>query len=150
MTTRVLLAGTLFGLVGLTTGCSSATDTYCAALEDEQQTLTDLAESSGDPGADLIGDSIEVFRNLREDAPGDIRDEWDTFVFAWEGLATAFADAGTGPQEYQPGKTPPGVSAEQGQAIEQAAAEMRSERVLDAGKGIEQHARDVCKVDLGL
>ncbi|HET6624950.1 MAG TPA: hypothetical protein VFG63_01040 [Nocardioidaceae bacterium] len=152
MTTRVLLAGVLLLPVGLS-GCSSATETYCASLADEKQTLTDLAGSAQAPGADAFADSLTVFRRLRDDAPGDIRDEWDTYVFAWEGVTDAFTAAGVNPQDYTPGTTQgstPGVTEEQARAIEDAAAELRSPRVLDAGKGIEQHARDVCKVDLGL
>jgi hypothetical protein len=149
LTTRALVAGMLLTLTGLT-GCSSTTDSYCDALEDQKQTLTGLAGSSAEPGTDLFGDTLKVFQDLRDEAPDDIRDEWDTFVFAWEGVADAFDDAGIDPQQYQPGTPPPGVSAEQARAIEQAAAELRSDRVVDAGTGIEQHARDVCKVDLGL
>ncbi len=34
-------------------------------------------------------------------------------------------------------------------AVQQAVAELQSTRVQQASKSIEQHAQDVCKVDLG-
>lgn len=148
MNTPALLGVLLLVTVG--TGCSSPTESYCGALEDEKDTLTGLAQSSGEPGGDMFDDSLTVFEDLRDEAPEDIRDEWDTFVFAWQGVADAFDAAGIGPQDYEPGATPPGVSEDQAQAIEDAAATLRSARVVEAGKGLEQHARDVCKVDLGL
>lgn len=152
MARRALLApGALLlaALAGLT-GCAGDTDAYCGALEDDQQALTDLAKSSSSPDGNLFADGLTVFKGLRQEAPDDIRDEWDTFYFAWEGVAEAFDAAGIGPQEYRPGERPDGVSETQAQAIEDAAAELGSARVVEAGKGIEQHARDVCKVDLGL
>ena len=149
MTRGALLVSALLVLASLT-GCASTTEKYCGTLEDEKQTLTDLAQSSKEPGSDLFGDSLAVFEELRDASPDDIRDEWDTYVFAWEGVADAFDEAGVSPQDYQPGEKPPGVTDEQTKAIEDAAAGLGSDRVRDAGTGIEQHARDVCKVDLGL
>jgi hypothetical protein len=42
------------------------------------------------------------------------------------------------------------VSDAEAKGLQDAAAELASERVTAAGEGVEQHARDVCKVDLGL
>jgi hypothetical protein len=149
VTTRGLLAGVLLLTVGVA-GCASDTESYCATLKDQEQTLTGLARSSGEPRDGLFEESLAVFRDLRDEAPDDLRDEWDTYVFAWEGVAESFADAGVGPQDYRPGEAPPGVPAQQVRAIELAAEQLRSDRVVDAGTGIERHASDVCKVDLGL
>jgi hypothetical protein len=142
-----LLAGVLV-LSGLT-GCSSDTDAYCDALGDEREALDALARSSDKPDADMFASGLDVFDGLRQEAPDDIRDEWDTFYFAWEGVADAFERAGVTPQEYRSGETA-GVGDAEAKAIEDAAAELGSQRVVEAGQGIEQHARDVCKVDLGL
>lgn len=156
VTRGALLVGVMLALAALA-GCSNPTDDYCGTLQDQQQTLKDLARSAGRPagrpgaqaGGDPFGDSLAVFTQLRDAAPDDIRDEWDTFVFAWEDLVDAFDEAGVDPRGYKPGAKLPGVSDAQREAIDGAAAELQSARVVDAGKGIEQHARDVCKVDLG-
>jgi hypothetical protein len=42
------------------------------------------------------------------------------------------------------------VPEEDAKAVRAAAAELGAARVRDAAGGIEQHAADVCKVDLGL
>jgi hypothetical protein len=132
VTRPALLSGALLVAVSVA-GCSTGADAtadYCAALEDRQQSLADLAQASGEPDADLFADGLAVFEALRAQAPGDLRDEWDTYVFAWQGVADAFERADA-------------------RGIEDAAAGLRSDRVVEAGRGIEQHARDVCEVDLG-
>jgi hypothetical protein len=137
-------------LVAATTSCASETESYCAELEEQKQTLTDLATGSTDPSGNVLEETLEVFRTLREAAPGDIEDEWSTLVFAYEGLAEAFGAAGTTPGEFDPGSPPEDVSDAEAERIEGAAAELRSQRVVKAADGLQQHARDVCKVDLGL
>jgi len=134
----------------LLSGCASSTESYCSALGAQENELADLAGAARNPDGDLFGDSLALFEGLREEAPDDIVDEWDTLVFAWEGVAEAFAEAEVSPQDYQPGDTSGGVTEDEAQAIADAAQELGSARVVEAGNGIEQHASDVCKVDLGL
>lgn len=134
----------------LLTACASSTEDYCNALEDQEQALIDLADGGDTPQTDLFGESLTIFEDLREQAPDDIVDEWDTFLFAWEGVAEAFEQAGADPQDYDPDDSSNGLSQEDTQAIEDSARELGSPRVVEAGDGIEAHARDVCKVDLGL
>lgn len=127
-------------------GCADEQERYCGSLQEEKQTLTDLAERTDD---EVLDDTIEVFRDLQGRAPGDIRDEWSTVVFAYETLAEAFDEAGASPSEMEGGAAD-GLSEEQTDRIEGAAAQLRTPRVMGAADAIEQHARDVCKVDLGL
>lgn len=150
---RVRRAGpVLLGLVLVTglTGCASETEGYCDELESQRQTLADLAVRAGEPGSDVLGETLEVWKELRDEAPGDIADEWSTLVFALEGLDEAFEQAGTTPSEYDPANPPEGVTEAEAAKLEAAAAELASERVASAGRGLEQHSRDVCKVSLGL
>lgn len=145
--TRAVALATVLG-VSLA-ACASDTERYCDALAERQQTLADLAVS-GAGEDEVLADTLEVVRDLRDRAPGDVRDEWSTVVFAYEALAEAFDAAGTGPSEYDPASPPAGVSEEEARRIEGAAAELRSSRVMQAADELEQHARDVCTVDLGL
>lgn len=144
-----VLLGSLL-LVTSLAGCASETESYCDELETQKDTLADLAIRSGEPGTDVLEETLDVWRALRDEAPGDIEDEWSTLVFAYEGLADAFEAAGTTPGEFDPGSPPEGVSDAEAERIEGAAAELRSQRVVKAADGLQQHARDVCKVDLGL
>lgn len=140
------------GLLVLATlpGCASDQEQYCDALREQKTTLTGLADRANNPDTDIFAESLAVFQDLKDEAPDDVADEWDTLIFAWQDLEAAFDRAGTTPAEYDPAKPPAGVSDAEAKALEDAAAELRSPRVVDAGDGIEQHASDVCKVDLGL
>lgn len=142
------LAGLL--LAGSLTGCADQTESYCAELKDQQETLSDLAVRSSRPGEDVLGQTLDVWKDLRDQAPDDIEDEWSTLVFALEGIVDAFEAAGTTPQEYDPASPPEGVTDAESERLKDAAAELASPRVRAAAEGVEQHARDVCKVDLGL
>ena len=141
--TGVLVAATL-------TGCSSQTEQYCGALEENKQQIKDLAKSAEDQDGDLFGASLEIFGELKAEAPDDVADEWDTLIFAIGSLDGALDDAGITAGEYQLGQRPRGVTEGEMTAIENAAEELRSEPVVVAGDGIEQHAIDVCKTDLTL
>ncbi len=61
----------------------------------------------------------------------------------------AFRAAGVDPAHFDPAHRPQGVTTGQFQAIRQAAAKLDSEPVRLAAARIEDHARVVCKVDLG-
>lgn len=137
-------------LTACLTGCASQTDRYCDELRSQKPTLARLAVESGKPERNVLDDTLTVWQDLRAKAPGDIQDEWQTLVFALQGLVDAFHKAGTTPDRYNPASPPPGVSKQDAQLVQDAAAQLASERVRSAGAAVEQHARDVCKVDLGL
>ena len=144
----LVAAGSL--AVTMFAGCASATETYCSTLEDEQQQLKELAEGAGEPNDDIFRETLSVFDELQSEAPDDIVDEWDTLIFALEGLVGALDDAGLDPADYERGRTPDGVTQEQMAAIQAAAEDLESDEVKEASEGIEQHATDVCQVDLTL
>jgi hypothetical protein len=145
------LLAVLLVAAGLT-GCSHGTSSYCSTLKHERNHLTNLAKRSAKPGragAAALGDTVGVLSDLRDRAPGDIADEWETLVTALRGLDDAVRETGAAPSDFAGGRRPPGVSIGQFQAVQRAAAELRSTRVRQAGTSIEQHAQGVCKVDLG-
>jgi hypothetical protein len=149
LTPTTLLASGLLVLT-LIAGCASDTERYCAELEDQKETLADLAIRAGEPDTEVLEETLDVWRDLRAEAPGDVADEWSTLVFSLEQLVEAFETAGTTPGEYDPASPPPGVSDAEAKRLEDAAAKLASPRVASAGTDLQQHARDVCKVDLGL
>lgn len=116
-------------------GCSDPAEDYCATLADERSSLRELTNAKPDAGS--VAEAAALFGRLADAAPDDLDDEWLTFVNAWQGLADALAVAGD--EE--------GVETER--AIRGAGDKLRSPSVVDAAAGIEQHARDVCGVDLG-
>lgn len=134
-------------------GCADRTERYCTELEEQQPVLEELARgpgSGGTEGEDPLGRTVEVLRTLQQEAPSDVADEWTTVLFAYEGVADAFEAAGADPGSYDPQRPGPGVSEAEADRIRDAASELLSARVLRAADEVEQHAVQVCEVDLGL
>jgi hypothetical protein len=139
-------------VASLLTGCSNSTSSYCSSLKDEQKQLTRLSKKAAEPGkagSAALDGTVSVLADLRDEAPEDIADEWDTLVSALQALAQAVKDSGAPPSAFASGTRPAGVTAGQYEAVQQAATELQGTRVQQAGSSIEQHGRDVCKVDLG-
>lgn len=133
------------------TGCSRS-KSYCSTIGVDRVQLTTLSADIGKPGqagADALRKAVTVLSGLRDEAPDDISDEWVTLVAALQGLVDAFRQSGAAPGDFAGGTLPEGVTAGQYDAVQQAVAELQSTRVQQAGKSIEQHAQDVCQVDLG-
>jgi hypothetical protein len=130
------------------TGCSDPTGDYCAALTDEQTTLERLSSASS-PDQQALTDGLAAFERLRDAAPDDLRDEWTTYVNAWRGLTDALDETGLDSSAFQDGELADDVDPDDADVVRDAAATLRSQPVVDASLGIEQHAADVCDVDLG-
>ena len=148
--TALVVAGLLV-TTGLT-GCSNGTESYCSTLKDDQKRLDSLATQAAKPGEQgvrALGDTVGVLSDLRDVAPDDISDEWDSLVGALQGLVDAVKATGHPLGDFAGGTKPDGVTTGQYDAVKQAATELQGTRVQQAGKSIEQHAQDVCKVDLG-
>lgn len=139
-----LLLAALLGLAG----CGGdGTSGYCNDLETQSEKIADILDS-GSPSALL--DGLPVLRGLADRAPSDLDDEWQTFLGALDGLDAAIKEAGVEPSDFKDGKPPAGLSVRQQQAIADAADQISSDDVVAASTGIEQEARDVCQVNLGL
>ena len=148
--TALVVAGLLV-TTGLT-GCSHGTASYCSTLKHDQKKLESLATRAakpGEQGVQALGDTVGVLSELRDEAPDDISDEWNTLVGALQGLVDAVKATGHPLGDFSAGTKPDGVTSGQYDAVQQAATELQGTRVQQAGKSIEQHAQDVCKVDLG-
>jgi hypothetical protein len=128
-------------------GCSEDDgEDYCAALAEEQKTLTDLADTSGE-GGDVLTPTLESFEKLQDAAPEELQDEWDTLVVAYQSLVDAVEQAGIDPEDYRPDRPPSGVSEEDAERLASVASKLASTRVGEAAAGIEQHAGEVCEVE---
>jgi hypothetical protein len=146
---RSLAAGLTASVLALVTltGCADATEKYCGALERDRKEIADMI-GSGSPSALLS--NLSLFRELADQAPEDLRDEWQTFITALDGLEDAIKDAGVRPSDFKDGKAPAELSEAERKAIADAAGQIGTDDVVAASTGIEQQARDVCKVNLGL
>ena len=139
-------------VAGLGAGCGDDADSrggsYCSTLKQEKKQLADLADQAGRPGTDVLTPTREALGRLRDAAPADLRDEWDTVYYAWSSMVDAVKEAGVDPADYRPGQTPAGVSAADARKLGEVAAELSSPRVVDASRGLEDQARQVCHVEL--
>lgn len=141
-----LLACVLLG-AGLT-GCGGDPQAaYCDAVQDHR---TELGELLGSGGPDALLRALPVFRDLAEQAPSDLRDEWRTVVDAVEGLENALDDAGADAATYDRDSPPAGVTDAQRDAIDAAAKELTSPQTVTAFEGVQQQAKDVCGTPLSL
>jgi hypothetical protein len=150
-TRRRALAGGLAALMicsGLT-ACSKS-QSYCETLKGDRKQLAALSKqtSAKTGGSRALTRTVSLLSELRDEAPDDITADWDTLVQALDGLAEAVKASGAEPGDFRGGRRPAGVTAGQYRAVRQAAAELQATPVEQATKSIEQHALDVCKVDL--
>ncbi len=131
----------------LLASCATEQEQYCEAVEEHQKELTEIAAQTD--GTALL-DALDIYRDLRDEAPSDITDEWQQVIRSVEALDQALADAGVDPASYDPEQPPDGVTAEQRRAIADAASDVGSLETQQALQGVEQQARDVCKTPLTL
>ncbi|WP_121258801.1 hypothetical protein [Nocardioides ferulae] len=142
-----LVCGMLLSTV-LVAGCSDdPAESYCEALEERQQRLSEIV---GEGGPTALIEALGLFRELEERAPSDLADEWALLVRRIEVLEEALDDAGVDPATYDAQDPPAGIEPAERAAIAAAARELASEATLAALAGIEQQARDVCKTQLTL
>ena len=144
---RLAAAALILALVATLCGCGDQEETYCDALRKDRTRIDEIISSS-DGDALLAG--LPVFRDLADEAPDDLTDEWQTFLNALEGLQEALRDAGVEPSQFRGGKIPTSVTGDDRQSIIAAADTLSSAPVVSAVSGIETQGRDVCKVNLGL
>jgi hypothetical protein len=129
---------------GLLAGCGDPDQAYCQALQKHQRVFAD--DGSGDEL--LVG--LPTLRSLAARAPDDITDEWQTVIGALTALHDALDRAGVRPQDFHAGKPPASLSPAQVAEISAAADRISSADVVDALNGIDQEAKDVCQLQLGL
>ncbi len=129
------------------TGCGDPQQAYCRDLESQAPKISDMIGSDS-PTAVL--DGLPLLEDLAGQAPEDLRDEWQTLLGSLRGLDEALHHAGVKGSDFKDGKPPSGLPVADQKAIAEAADQLASEDVVQASSGIEQQARDVCKVNLGL
>jgi hypothetical protein len=150
MSRPVRYVGVLTALLLLPlSGCGeSSIESYCGEVREHRRQLAEMVSSEQGPEALL--DGLPLLRDLAEEAPDDISDEWQTFLNAVENLDSALDDAGVSPEEFEGGRPPEELSQAEREAVADAASGLTTDEVAGAAGGIEQQARDVCKVNFGL
>ncbi len=118
---------------------------YCKVVEEQQKPLTEALAKEGATG---LLDALPSFRALREESPRDIADDWDLIVGRTQTLVDALEAADVDPATYDREQPPPGLSDEERTAIDAAANELATPATVAALEGVQQQARDVCKMPM--
>jgi ABC-type glycerol-3-phosphate transport system substrate-binding protein len=131
-----------------TAGCGgSAEDRYCSALQSDR---SEFAAMIGDGSPTALVTHLAMLERLAGKAPDDLSDEWQAFLNPIRGLRDALDRAGVKPSDYSAGKPPAGLAAADVRAITEAADKLSAAGTVEAAGGIDQQARDVCKINLGI
>lgn len=125
------------------TGCGGDED-YCTIAQEDQAVFVDDGTGLG------LVTNIEKLKQMAAASPDDLSDEWQVFVDAIETLRAAIDSVGLEPADFVDGKPPASTPAADQQTIAAAASQLSQPEVVEAAGGIEQHAKDVCKFQLGL
>ena len=128
-------------------GCGDPVEDYCSELKNDRKQFAEMLDSNSSSA--LLG-NLSMLRDLAEKSPDDLSDDWETYLNAIEGLDQAIEDAGVKPSEFDDGRPPADLGKADQKAIAEAASQITTEDVIEAASHIEQQARDVCKVNLGL
>jgi hypothetical protein len=141
-------------LLAATAGCGGSDEQadYCTSFLDTRQELSDLASRQSEAakdgeGLDVLSPTLAAFEELRSASPSELRDEWDTLVFAYRDLAQAVETSGVDPVEFRVGEVPEGLAPEDRKALSRVASKLGSPRVVEAANGIEGYSAQVCEVD---
>jgi hypothetical protein len=140
-------AAVLTLLLGALVGCGGSENSYCGALKSDQQMFAEMQDDTS--GLALLRHR-SALHHLADQAPDDLSDEWQTFLGAIDAFARTLDEARIKPDDFVDGQAPPGLDAQTRTRIANAASELAADDVVEAANGIEQQAKDVCKLQLGL
>jgi len=147
-TARVAGASLLaLGLVAALAGCGDKQASYCATLTTDQKTFAAMQDDAS--GYGLLKHRA-MLHDLGDKAPDDLTDEWQTVLGAIDAFSKTLEETGVKADDFVDGKPPSGLSEDNRNKIATAASELSSDDVVQAADGIQQQAKDVCKVQLGL
>jgi hypothetical protein len=155
-TTRLGVVAATASVLVVLSGCtnpvswlsgSNAIDDYCGDLSSHQVQFADMF-AAGTP--DALLKNLPMLEQIAGKAPSDIVDDWQSFLTPVQGLAKALESAGIRPDDYHDGLPPAGTSSAVRQQIARAAALLATPSATSAASSIDQQARDVCKLNLGM
>ena len=142
----VLAASLVLGLAGCSESDDERRDAYCDAVRKDAK---EVGRTVSEGGAGAFLEVLPTLEDLAEQAPSDLKDEWQTLVNALRGLQDAVDETGLQPGDLEEGGgLPADLSAADRRTVRGAASVLASPEVVAATQGIEQQALDVCKEPL--
>jgi len=120
---------------------------YCATVDDHRGLIASATEKGATTG--LIS-ALPSFEALRDKAPSDIKDDWDTVIAAITDLVDTLHQVGVDPASYDRSHPPANLSKHDQGLIDAAAERLGSDTTRQALSAVDQEARDVCHSPLML
>lgn len=135
---------------GMLTACGGGGDTgaYCDSLKTAKADFGSL--ESGDVAN--FEKAFDTLHELADEAPDDVKDDWETLDGALTDMEKALQDAGIKVSDLEGmvnnGEIPEGADMEKLATLSDDLGAITSGKVEEAGNNIEKHAKDECDVDL--
>ena len=157
-------AAIVAGLVltsGLLAGCGDDGDggdggasggSYCDQLRAAKEDINSLTGDGGTPDFAGFDEIIATMRELADDAPDEVADDWDVLTGGLDAITEALDDLGITLEELMTsmttGQLPEGVTQEDLIAVGEELQELGGDEMEEAGDAISEHAKSECDVDL--
>lgn len=152
-----IAAGLVLG-AGLLSGCggddgdskAAGGGDYCDTLKAAAKTVQSFTGDSSD--FSKFDDFIDAAKDLEEQAPSDLADDWKIVIGGMEDLTAAVEDSGITLEQLMAaattGEMPPGVDQAKLMALAPKLQSLSGEEMEAATDAIDKHAKDECDVDL--
>ena len=146
------IAAAALGL-GLLTACgddgggSAGGGDYCDDLKAAKKELDSI--QGGDFGS--LEKTTDAMHDLADEAPDELKDDWETLVEGVDKIVKALKDAGLTDEDManlQSGQIPDGVDMAALQDLMTEIQALDTEEFSKASEAINKHAKDECGVDL--
>ena len=137
----------MFTACGGDDGDSASGGDYCDDLKTAKKNLDSIE------GGDLstLEETADQIHKLRDEAPDEIKDDWEVLSDGFDKIIEAFEKAGLDEDDIanlQSGQLPDDVDME---ALQQAMTEIQElsgDEFTKAGDNISKHAKEECDIDL--
>lgn len=152
-TTTMAAAGTLFA-AALLTGCGgddNSASAYCDTMKDASELITSFTGNASTPDFDEIQDFVDKAKELADQAPAAVEDDWKTMVGGMDDLAAALDEVGLKLEDLGgmlTGEMPEGIDQEQLLALGEKLQGLAGEEMTKAGEAIGEHAEKECGLKL--
>lgn len=131
----------------LVTGCGNSVDAYCNDLE---ATSDELGSLTGSEPEDMEK-AFDAIEDLADNAPDEVKDEWETLHQQMEEIEDALDEAGLEFADLgnlSTGQLPDGVTEEDLTQLGERLQNLNGDEVQEATDTISKHAKDECDIDL--
>ena len=120
---------------------------YCSDLKDAKKEVDALKDGDFSD----LEKTTDAMHKLADEAPDEIKDDWETLVDGVDKLVAALKKAGLDDDDMatlQSGQIPDGVDMTALQSLMTELQALDTEEFQAAGDSINKHAKDECGVDL--